>query len=455
MNPDAVCSAIHLCNNPAFTEMFENHEKQPAPKPKIPLLPFTCGQCNHIAGLIENKAKSADNDEMLEGILSVCGQISSFSDACSTLVLRNFNEIKVALPKFVNKQKMCHATCSRHNSFNNEGIVDIQPAFDDPDIPCELCQQLMIHLRELLIVNTTKVEFKNMLDGFCEQMGSIKDECDEIVDEYYDTIYSFLENGLDADKTCTMIKMCQPPSNEFKPPKMPLLSGDLFPKPGVDEDAVEIIINNDNSLKLVKNGALCTACEYTMQLIHREIEKNTVHNKILESAKAQCKKLPQYIRQCEDLIDMFGDQIIEAVDVGTNPRLVCPLIKMCPASSDFKFITSSKQVDEKPTCPFCLFAMQEIKEVVSQNSTKDSILSVLNGLCTHLSVNLQPECKEFVKTYSAEVVDMILADFTPQQACVFIRLCSNNEPKFEKIKLPESFGDSSDSDEFIGKYFKI
>jgi saposin len=203
-------------------------------------------------------------------------------------------------------------------------------------------------------------------------------------------------------------------------------------------------------MKLIKNGALCTACEYTMQLIHIEVTKNTVHDKILDAAKAECRKLPMYIRQCIDTIEAFGDQIMEAVDAGTNPRLVCPIIKMCPPSFDINFIGET-QVSEKPTCPFCLFAMQEIKEVVSSNSTKDSILKVLNGLCTHLAVKLQSQCKEFVSTYSSEVVDMIIADFTPQEACVFIKLCSDSEPKLTRFKLPKSFEDSFESFDISGK----
>lgn len=446
MDPDAVCSAIHLCNNKEFTKMFNNPEP---PKKKIELLPFTCGQCNHIADLIEKKLDTTDGDDLLEGLLAVCGQMSSFSDSCSSLLLRNFNDIQKQLPKIVSKEKICHATCTQHHKYN-EGIIDIQPAFDDPDIPCELCEQLMMHLRELLISNTSEIEFRNMMEGICGQMPSVKNECINIIDQYADTIYEFLVNGLDPDKTCTMIKICKPKSDDIiiHAPKMPLISSDLFPQPKqIDVDSVEVRIVSEDSFKLVKNGALCTACEYTMQLVHMEVTKNTIHDKILQTVRSECKKLPLYVAECEQIVDMFGDQIMEAVEAGTNPRLVCPIIKMCPPSYDFHYLDQTAVVGEKPTCAFCLFAMQEIKEVVNKNSTKDSILSVLDGLCTHLSVKLQEPCKVFVETYSAEVVDMILADFTPQEACVFIRLCTSSEPKLNRIKLP-SPSSSESSEEY-------
>lgn len=91
MNPDAVCSAVHLCNNEKFTEMFKHVQNQPEHKETVQKLPFTCGQCGYVAGLIENRLQNSDNDDVLEGLLSLCGQMSSFTDSCSSLVLTNFN----------------------------------------------------------------------------------------------------------------------------------------------------------------------------------------------------------------------------------------------------------------------------------------------------------------------------------------------------------------------------
>lgn len=51
------------------------------------------------------------------------------------------------------------------------GIVDI-----GDDLPCKLCQQLVGHLKDLLVANTTETEFKEVLEGFCKQTKSFKDE---------------------------------------------------------------------------------------------------------------------------------------------------------------------------------------------------------------------------------------------------------------------------------------
>ncbi|KAG5672672.1 hypothetical protein PVAND_002783 [Polypedilum vanderplanki] len=450
MNPDAICSAIHFCNNREFTKIFEKafeleSQQKLQQKPRQKLLPFTCGQCNHIGSVLGEKLANANHDDMLEGVLKVCGQMSSFSDACSNLVFKNFNDIYQQLPKLITKEKLCHSSCSQHYQ-NHEGIVDISPAFDNPNIPCELCEQLMLHLREVLIANTTEIEFKNILEGFCNQMPSIAQECVSLADQYYDSIYQYLVNGLDANKTCVMIGICSHKLDSYNAPAMPLLSSEFFPVPEVDSIEVHIV-TQDSSINLHKDGRLCTACEYTMNLVHIEMNKNGVQENILKKVRAECKKLPAYVRQCEDLIDTFGDQIMNAIYQGTNPRLVCPLIKMCPPNLNFQYLQETA-VDEKPTCPFCLFAMQEVRDLVSSNASKTNVEKVLDQLCTHLSDKLKSQCIEFVNEYSSEVVDMILANFTPQEACVFIKLCSQEKPKLKRFSMAGIFNENH-SDEMI------
>lgn len=47
------------------------------------------------------------------------------------------------------------------------------------DLPCKLCEQLVGHLKDLLVANTTEIEFKQVLLGLCKQTKSFADEvCD-------------------------------------------------------------------------------------------------------------------------------------------------------------------------------------------------------------------------------------------------------------------------------------
>lgn len=44
------------------------------------------------------------------------------------------------------------------------------------ELPCMLCKQLVKHLKDLLVANTTETEFKEVLKGLCKQTESFSTE---------------------------------------------------------------------------------------------------------------------------------------------------------------------------------------------------------------------------------------------------------------------------------------
>lgn len=82
------------------------------------------------------------------------------------------------------------------------------------DLPCELCEQLVNHLRDLLVANTTEVEFKRVLEGLCKQSGQFASECTELVDQYYEEMYNFLTEHLNSTEVCDEIGICHMTENK-------------------------------------------------------------------------------------------------------------------------------------------------------------------------------------------------------------------------------------------------
>lgn len=52
----------------------------------------------------------------------------------------------------------------------------------------------------------------------------------------------------------------------------------------------------------------------------------------------------------------------------------------------------------------------------------------MSNLCGHLNENLKQECNDFVNTYTDELIEMFIADLTPQEICVFLKLCDDKKP---------------------------
>lgn len=71
-----------------------------------------------------------------------------------------------------------------------------------------------------------------------------------------------------------------------------------------------------------------------------------------------------------------------------------------------------------------------------------NIENALNKLCNHLPKSLIEQCTDFVKAYSKELIEMLLADLTPQEVCVYLKLCDATKDVGPKhVTLPEKDGE--------------
>lgn len=164
MNPQVVCSVAGLCNNVAIDRMLEDAAEKgltvvtPAePKAKKGL---SCGQCGQVSTLITDKFAAKSRDDVLENMLMMCRPLGTFTDACSALVLTYFNDIYAHLKENLTPANICHmsGTCAykyhqHEDAMEVEVIPDAEIGFNRPltagndDIPCDLCKQLVEHLR--------------------------------------------------------------------------------------------------------------------------------------------------------------------------------------------------------------------------------------------------------------------------------------------------------------------
>lgn len=495
MNPNVVCSVAGLCNNAAIDKMLE---EMPAVKPKDQddvddsadvsdeiKDEFNCGKCNKIAGLITNRFHASDRDQVLEGFLRLCGRMGSFSDGCSSIVLSYFNEIYDHMLKEFNAKNVCHmsgACVSQFHQHEESEEIEIRPMggvgvikvedeqLEGDDIPCKLCEQLVDHLRDVLIANTTELEFKQVLEGLCKQTKTFSKECLNLVDQYYEEIYSTLVHNLDSNSACFMIGVCPKGMNkelddgpimpivplrvaviheqQQKPPKK--LLGENEPKLSAVEIQqaqlpIDRLMGAPLSLRLVENGKFCTLCEYFMHFVQEALSEPANEDEIKNVVGTTCEKLPKAIRgECHTFVDLYGDAVIALLIQSMDPREICPQLHMCPAARDDIEIFAPAQIDvtidanagkDKPTCPLCLFAVTQLEESIKNDRTKENIKQALSKLCSHLSPKLKMECTDFVDTYSSELVEMLVSDFTPQEICVYLKLCVDQRPDLSLLNM--------------------
>lgn len=476
MNPAVVCSVAGLCNNAHIDKLLEEYQAPLKKDEKKSILlkndelePDECTKCYTIAKYMENKLHRTQPNTMLLQFLNICGQLGSFSDSCSAIVMNHFDTIYDHLQNNFNADNICHLSgqCSdKYHKHENDTVpqVEITPLSSvgmvevGDDLPCKLCEQLVGHLKDLLVANTTELEFKEVLLGLCKQTRSFADECKSIVDEYYAQIYEYLTKGLDSNLVCQISGICPGPGKMIQGPIWPLVPVEVA-KIGVRimkeeqprKEEVEVAIGKEHpkseaeemqlpiermmpfsllQAESVKGSQACALCEYLLHYIQDTLSNPVTEEKVKETLEKLCKKVPSPIEgKCEEFVNTYGDAVVAILVQQIDPSQVCPMLHICPSAELLDMwqkvpkqliVTQEK---DKPGCPFCLLAVTQIYNVIKDNKTEASIVAELDKLCSHLPRSLTDQCIDFVDTYSKELVEMLLADLSPQEVCTYLKLC--------------------------------
>lgn len=427
--------------------MLEEYEAQNSPH-------FNCGKCNTIGNLISDKFKASSRDEVLDGFLSACGKLSSFSDACSSLVISNFNEIYGELSKNLKADNICHMSgvCSaKFHQHKKPEIVEIKTNSDigfikpKDDIPCELCEQLIKHLRDILVANTTESEFKQVLEGLCKQTKTFSQECITLVDQYYPIIYESLVNNLDANGACFMIGVCPKGVNApLVKPHMPLLPVEQkVPKRKLGEGEkrftndeiqsmilpIDQLMGAKSSLGLVDNGQFCTVCQYFLHFVQEELSNPKTEDQIKQIVGRTCDKFASSIRSsCHNFVNLYGDAVVALLVQEFDPREICPMLKFCPKMSDDVDIFAPNPIQietgNKPQCPLCVLVIEEVQKYIENQKSEEQAKRALKKVCSRLPPKLQLQCNDLVETYYDELLKKLISDLPPMEICKDITLCA-------------------------------
>ncbi|KAJ1528491.1 hypothetical protein ONE63_006899 [Megalurothrips usitatus] len=421
-----------------------------------------CKLCKNMVGQARDQLESNETQEELREVFEgSCNLIplKVVAKGCDKLVDEFIPELVETLASQMNPQVVCSVAV---------GQVGIVPVLGD-DVTCQFCEAMVKHLRDILVANTTETEFQQVMVGLCKQMKpKYKDECLSIVTEYYGMLYNFLVNNLNGKEICSFAGLCPGPG--LSSPIWPLLPAEMNVEAlreqlkGSEESVkaenpvVEIVVGSDSArvtvdspadyqlpiermsphmlVNIGSNKEICEFCEYFMHYVQEQLASERTVEKVKAVVEGACDHLPSSIdNQCKQFVAAYGNAFIAICVQEVDPSIVCPGLGFCPSqeTSQILLIGTDEKYDDSPGCPLCLLAVQQLETLVKDNKTEETVKSALESLCSKLPKSLVGECDNFVDTYSQQLVDMLIADFTPQEVCVYIKLCSASKPSEEIV----------------------
>lgn len=405
LDPIAVCTVVKLCHNSQIDESLALLRTQ---------TPDPCVSCT--AGMlgVERFLKGAPQKSVLDILLRVCDQLSSFSDACSSLVTTNFASIYETITREMYPFPVCHLNGMCASQYHLHGYskkdFEIQQkaeqmlALHDKNLPCDLCKQFVDHFRHILTINTTEEEFRETLEGICKQSDRFEKDCLQIVDDSYDLFYKYLTEELNPAKFCRELSMC-PKGNMVSDEGLYLISSPISSAPS--NQVVEVPPQSVTNIE-------CILCKEIIEVVQKEMHNPEYEHDIEKLLKEVCHLVPRKEKvKCDFFIQAYFDVLIKILTNETDPGVVCSLIRVCP----------NVHLIKDKLCPLCKDIVKVIQEKLENPSDVDAIEHFFEQICGFLPKSKVATCKAFMDDYSELITDVLIEEVDPQLVCPALKLC--------------------------------
>lgn len=497
MNPTVVCTTALLCNN-AWTDSLQAEYKA-ARLATVESNQSNCGTCRNFMSNNLKKVQRSDPDDIQVVLFNVCDKFNSYSDACKFLVATNIDAIRSYLEVNL-KNDPCKPLgfCKEESKAMR---VSVEPKSNDrkfqakfdtleskfgDDLECEFCEALITNLRQIIVTNTTRAEFVQVLKGICQQTGPYSQECESLVDQYGNIVYMFLLHEMDPHKACKILTLCPQGLGKFGTksslsymkiqPTDVLTATKIVPaKKIVDKEAADKISNDlligQEEAKAL-NAALpierllpgsldlnapkkptCILCEYVLQQIITDLHNSTVQKEVEDVIKNVCHKLPSSIKdECTKLVDTYGDALFFLLSQELDPSIACASLELCPSAEEIKLPANPfrAKIDDPNTCALCEFVITTLDKKLKDNRTEESIKAAMESVCPYMPKSIRQDCTKLVDAYADEIIEMLIAQLSPEEVCAALKLCS---PKGAE-KMPSSNDDDDRSGLTLGEFLR-
>jgi len=272
----------------------------------------------------------------------------------------------------------------------------------DDSIGCTICTLIVGFAEDKLESNATVDKILEFLNTTVCSLspGSLKDDCQALVDEYGPRIAEKIEKGYPASVVCQDIGLC-PKSRK------PATSAVAQPAP---------------------LGIGCTICSLIIGYAEDKLDSNATVSEVEKFLNSSvCKFLPSFLRpECDSLVDEYAPVIAKKITEKYPASVICKDIHLCSSSNQkpvlimesFLELEQPKKESDGIVCAVCRLAINAAEEELDNSATDEKIEKFFNEtLCSVIPRLFRPECTDLVTSYLPTLVGNFLEGHNATEIC--------------------------------------
>lgn len=261
---------------------------------------------------------------------------------------------------------------------------------------CDLCNQCVQYVKDLVASASLEEEIKEFLDGYCDTLAwPTRDICKSLISSYLPSIIQMIEDDIDSLQICLKIGFCNETSKATK-------------------KAVRI-------QDLKQEEPLCALCQQLVDIVDFLLKNETIEEEIEEIALSYCDDLGWPTKDiCISTIKAYLPSFIQYCDDNIDPLKICQTFGFCNSTTQIKprRYTIRKSIEGCQTCQkWFKWAEDKLDEV-----TVEGLWKLISEECPKV-----PYLKYFCQVINEENIEtftsLILSALPPEQCCQWIKIC--------------------------------
>nr|XP_029511790.1 prosaposin-like isoform X3 [Oncorhynchus nerka] len=303
---------------------------------------------------------------------------------------------------------------------------------------CEDCVKFITDTQAEAKSNSTFVNsLIEQIQDQCDLLGpGISDLCKQYVSQYAPLIVQQLMSMEQQPKDiCTFAGFC---SADVKSsvPMMKLVAAKTIPAvkllPATKMEAVKLLpatkmeaVKPATNTVRARDSPQCAMCEFMMKELESMLQDEKTEQDVVRAVEKVCAVLPSSLSvQCKDLIEAYGQAIIELLVQEADPKTICTVLGLCKdASRAFIPVLNMARVEAGGFCEVCKVAVQYIDGILEQNATEAQIEDAVRKVCSFVPETVRSECDQLVEQYEPMLVQLLLQMLDPDFVCMKLGVC--------------------------------
>jgi len=174
-----------------------------------------------------------------------------------------------------------------------------------------------------------------------------------------------------------------------------------------------------------RDSPQCAICEFVMKELESTLSDQTTEEEVIHQVEKVCKLLPSSLSaQCQDLIEAYGQAIIELLVQQADPKTVCTVLGLCKdASRAYIPVMDQARFKTGGFCDVCKMAVRYIDGILEQNATEAQIEDAVRKVCNFMPEAVRTECDQLVEQYEPVLVQLLLQMLDPDFVCMKVGAC--------------------------------